>query len=316
FAKCFAYSSGMVLKSYNNPIVIEVGAGLGTFAVDYFNELLNLNIHIKKYYILELSSDLRQVQQNLIKESFPCYFESFEWITQLPQNSFNGIVIANEVLDAMPVKRFEKTDSGLKELVVTAIDDEKLAFDKIDPSDDLCEAVQKIESDVDILRDPYISEVNLWIQPWLSSLAKCLNEGVILLCDYGYSRREYYHPQRNMGTLQCYFRHQAHDDPLILTGLQDITAHVDFTCVAEAAESCGLDIEGYTTQSFFLAENNLEYYLNELITENNWDAQKAQAIKKLVMPSDMGEVFKVIALSKDYEGEVTGFDTYDFTHVL
>ncbi len=316
FAKCFAQASRNIIKMYKNPVVMEIGAGLGTFAVDYFEELINLNIPITKYYILEPSSDLRHVQQNYIKERIPCYFDSFEWVTQLPHKSFDGIIFANEVLDAMPVKLFEKKKNGVKELSVVMTGEKKIEFKMTDASADLQHEVDLIEDCVGELGDSYRSEVNLWVAPWLCSLSECLNSGVILLCDYGYSRSEYYHPQRNMGTLECYFRHQVHDDPLILTGLQDITAHVDFTRVAEAAESCGLDIEGYTTQGFFLTENNLKHYLDEIANGDESDAQKIQSVKKLIMPSGMGEVFKVMALSKNYEGEITGFDSYDFTHVL
>jgi SAM-dependent MidA family methyltransferase len=177
----------------------------------------------------------------------------------------------------------------------------------------LIERVESIQSALDIpLSIPYLSELNLLLGPWIASLTERLERGLLLFIDYGYPRREYYHPERRMGTLICHYRQRAHPDPLILTGLQDITAFVDFTAVAEAASRCGLEVAGYTSQAHFLIASDLDKLLLELQSqEPNHYLDYARQAKLLTLPGEMGERFKIMALTKDWHLPLHGLQRFD-----
>jgi SAM-dependent MidA family methyltransferase len=228
-----------------------------------------------------------------------------------------GVVIANEVLDALPVERFMRRSGGVCQLRVGDEGGEFVFVDEPAP-DILAAAVESIEKDIgERLPDNYVSEVSLAAPAWLRDVAQMLEHGMILLFDYGVSRREYYAPDRNEGWLRCHFRHRAHSDPLILTGIQDLTAWVDFSAIAEVAERGGLEILGYVSQSQFLLAGDIEAELQdfaEMPIESQ--LQTAAQIKMLTLPGEMGENVKCLGLARGDIPRPAAFDSADRTHTL
>lgn len=306
FGQCIAAHIAPVLAELNNADVLEFGAGSGQLAVDVLQELDAVNQLPSHYYILELSAELQERQRQKIIGQMPKMEGRVIWLTHLPEN-FQGVVLANEVLDAMPVDRFCFHDEAFWECMVDC-DAGVLKEKLVSPNPRLIEALSQYGLE---LSDGYHSEINLHIPGWLSSLATCMTRGLVLLIDYGFPRREYYHPDRSMGTLMCHYQHYAQTDPYWMPGLQDITAHVDFTTVAESAVSAGFELAGYTTQAHFLLDCGLmELSANQQGTvRENWGM--SQAIKKLVLPSEMGELCKVMALTKALATPVRGFGLKD-----
>ncbi|MCH9644194.1 MAG: SAM-dependent methyltransferase [Gammaproteobacteria bacterium] len=302
FSQCLARQCQQVLEHLGGGDILEFGAGSGVMAMDILLECQRLGCLPEHYYIIEVSADLRERQQILLQEKIPDLFDRIIWLDNLPEKPINGVILANEVLDAMPVEIFKQAN-GLKQFYVD-YQDEKFVWKLQDIKDTrLKSAVEKLE--INFIEN-YQSEINLNIPPWITALSNSLQRGVVLLIDYGFPRHEYYHADRHMGTLMCHYQHHAHPDPLVYPGLQDITAHVDFTAVAEAAVSAGFDIEGFTHQAAFL--------LNCGIESN--DLQSTQALKRLLLPSEMGELFKVIALSKGNAPDLIGFQKMDQLHRL
>jgi len=240
-------------------IILEFGAGSGVMAADILTELERVGELPQRYYILELSAELKHRQKETIKNRAVHLLDYVEWIEQLPDKSFNGVVLANEVLDAMPVHRFYKDKSNrqypLGEYYVSWTGERFELSQGPFSSDELASEVHKLEEEIP---DNYSSEINMAASAWVTSIAERINRGVILIIDYGFPRQEFYHPQRTQGTLMCHYRHRSHTDPFVYPGLQDITAHVDFSAIAEAANTAGLDIIGYTNQAFFLLGNHGE----------------------------------------------------------
>jgi len=258
------------------------------------------------------------VQRELLAAALsPAQFDRVNWISALPED-FIGVMLANEVMDALPVERFTVTNSPDRTLQLFVSDEFQTVARMSEVA--LSDAVTAIESDLSEPFAPgYESEVCLLLKPWVNSLAKSMNKGVLLLIDYGYPRSEYYLPERTRGTLACYYRHRAHDDPFQWPGLQDITAHVDFTGVAEAAALADLELLGYATQSAFLLDNDLLLLAEALGEQLNSDADRiavARAVKTLTLPGEMGERFQVMALGKGYDHALRGFATQDLAHRL
>ncbi len=281
------------------PNVLEFGAGRGIMAADILRRLEQLECLPKIYFILERSAELKQRQQETLKTEVPHLFHLIQWLDTLPEQGFRGVMIANEVVDAMAVKLFEKQQGQLFERFVVA-EESGWKFENRPAEKNLTQSAYNIEQQLgQPFDDGYQSEVNLIQRPWLESLADCLEQGMILLIDYGFPTKEYYHPQR-MGTLMCHYRHRAHSDPLLLLGLQDITAHVDFTDLAETAFNKGLTVAGYIDQGSFLTNCGLLQRMEQL---SAGDADKmlrySQQAKFLMLPTEMGELFKVIAFTQD-----------------
>lgn len=316
FSRCLARQCQQILQIINGGDILEVGAGSGQMAADLLIALARLNTLPQRYYILELSSDLQQRQQETIASLCPTILPRIHWLTSLPAPGFRGIVIGNEVLDAMPIHRFQIAEKGILETRVI----EKVQGNGFDwqyfPSDnaELLEFYHANTQSTQPWPPGYTSEINLNLKPWIMSLADILNEGIILLIDYGFPRNEYYHLDRSMGTLMCHYRHYAHADPFFYPGLQDITAHVDFTAVAEAALEANLEILGFTNQAAFLLGCGLIDTLNashiHMQTEKD-NIKQNHAINLLTSPAEMGELFKVIALGKKFDGSLIGFSLGD-----
>ncbi len=308
FSRCLANQCRQVLSTLDTPKILEFGAGSGIMAADILCELERLNCLPDHYMILELSAELQQRQRQTIEKHAPHLLGRVQWIHHWPEKPFNGIVLANEVLDAMPVRRIHWQDNRIIEKMVCW---QEGSFNWCD-GNEINPKHLTFKHTTD-----YTSEYNEALDSWIKQAGDSLQNGMILAIDYGYSRQEYYHPQRNDGTLMCYYQHHGHSNPLILTGLQDITAHVDFTAVAEAAINADLNVAGYTSQAFFLLANGLTEMAEATYPEKvSAQLQLSQQIKKLTMPDAMGETFKVIALTRNIDHPLTGFMMQDYRERL
>lgn len=291
--------------------VLELGAGSGKLAVDMLGELERLDQLPDSYAILEVSADLRQRQQALLLERLPHLLGRVHWLDALPEK-FSGAIVANEVLDALPVHLLHWQDSALNERGVS-LGEHGLVWQARAISDpELLQAAQAIS-----VPDGYVSEICLAARGLINSLAQRLEQGAMLLIDYGFGAREFYHPQRSSGTLMCHYRHRAHDDPFFLPGLQDITAHVNFTDIAECGIDAGLELAGYTNQAFFLVNCGITGLLNETAAENLRDYLPLSAqVQKLTSPAEMGELFKVMALGRNMAKPLCGFARGELSRTL
>lgn len=289
FSKCLAnYCSGQ-------PTILELGAGTGKMAADLLLHLKEKNQLPHRYFILEVSADLKERQQVLLQKTLPDYYEHIEWIASLDNFSFKGIILANEVIDAMPVHLFKISEQNeVLEGVVTKRDNDWVLDYQPPITPELSAAVLALA-----LPKFYQSEILLTLSPWIASLAKCLEQGKMLFIDYGFLQHEYYHVSRNTGTLMCHHRHRAHADPMQNIGLQDITAHVDFTALELAAKKCGLKVEGFSNQASFLIHNGLLALTKHIdFNDIKTSVKVSQEIQVLTSPHEMGELFKVMAFSK------------------
>jgi SAM-dependent MidA family methyltransferase len=277
-------------------------------AADILLELERMQALPDHYYVLELSADLRARQHEALTARAPHLLERVQWLDALPEG-FVGVVLGNEVLDAMPVHRFRWRQGAVHELGVTWRDDALVWTELAACTPRLAARVQEIAA-ADELPEGYESEVNLAAEDWLHSVAGMLRRGVVLLFDYGFPRHEYYHPQRAGGTLMCHYRHRSHPDPLILAGLQDITAHVDFSAMATAAANAGLDVLGFANQANYLLGSGL-LELAQGAQEVQEQLAVAAQLKRLLMPGEMGELFKALALGRGMIDAGAGFAVRD-----
>ena len=304
FGKTLANQCKQILSVLESPVLFEFGAGTGTLCVAILSHLDELNCLPESYKILEVSANLRHRQQELILQKIPHLAPKVQWLDHWPKAPFNGVIIANEVLDAMPIHRFMQTNDGIMESYIT-LNEQNQLVELFKPSQDQ-RLLTYVTTYLPQFTPPYISEANLFLDDWLVNIYRMLHQGAVLLIDYGFPRHEYYHPDRNQGTLMCHYRHHSHTNPLLHPGEQDITAHVDFTHVAEAGHQAGFHIAGYTNQASFLLANGLLSFMNTLNNEQELFRAK-QAVKQLTHPSEMGELFKVIALTKKMEIDLNGF---------
>jgi SAM-dependent MidA family methyltransferase len=316
YAQCLAGQAAQVMERLGGGDLFEFGAGSGRLAADMLVELERLDRLPERYMILEVSPELQARQREILQQRLPHLMERIVWLQQLPE-AFQGFVVANELLDAMPVSRFRIGEEGIEESFVVLGEEglEERFFPAETPQ--LASTVKLISSVQGGLPVDFISEVNLRQASWLGAVAESLRRGVVILIDYGYSAREFYHSQRSRGTLMCHYRHRAHDNPFRWVGLQDITAHVDFTFVARAAIEAGFHLGGYTTQAHFLLANGLDALLAD--SDPNDVAQHMalmQGVKRLTLPSEMGERFKVLGLVKGVELNLRGFSLRDFCERL
>lgn len=317
FGQLLAGQCSEVLAQVASGAILELGAGSGRLAADLLDSLARRDcLPPGGYLILEVSPDLQQRQRELLAERLPELEDCVHWISEFPE-SFSGVIIANEVLDALPVERFVRRNGSFRQVHVAARGEEFALLEREAPPR-LVDALESIERSLGrSLEDGYASEVCLAARPWVKELAGCLAEGCVLLFDYGVSRREYYARERSGGWLRCHFRHHAHDDPLILTGIQDLTSWVDFTLVADAAVDNGLRVAGFTNQAQFLIGAGLEGHLAGL-TEMPTAARLRLAgeVKLLTLPGEMGENFKCLGLSRGDIEPPAGLRLADRTAIL
>ncbi len=326
FAKSLARPVAKLLAEIPEAKIIEFGAGSGRLAVGLLVELAHLKQLPDEYCIVELSAELQCRQRETLQQQVPELLDRVQWLNRLPENKINAIVLANEVLDAMPVKRFALKSNGLQELGVAVLQ-QQLQLTYRDADALLVEKIAALDinhlnmnsTDIALISPEYeySSEVNLNIKPWIASIADCIHQGAVYLIDYGYSRNEYYSVERSMGTFIGYYQHRAMDAPLWYPGLQDLTAFVDFTEVAEAALEFGFDVDGYTSQGSFLINCGLAEIVEQ--TEHVTEIarlQMLQQMKTLSLPAEMGERFKVMGLSKGMDKNIPGFEMRDTRYAL
>jgi SAM-dependent MidA family methyltransferase len=315
FGRVLAGQAARVLAGLPEPQVLELGAGSGALAVHVLGALAERGL-AARYSILEVSADLRDRQQALLRRERPQDLARVEWLGALPRR-FTGVVLANEVADALPVERFRKATDGVRQCRVKA-DDDGFGWCEGPAPGFLAAAVSRIEAELGApLPAGYVSEVATALPAWIGELAGCLARGFVFLFDYGVSRREYYAPDRSGGWLRCHFRHRAHADPLILPGIQDITAWVDFSAVAEAASAAGLDIAGYVTQAHFLLHGGLARELGDFSgMPTAARTELARQVKMLTLPGEMGEHFKCIGLTRGDVATPEAFTAADRAHAL
>jgi len=289
--------------------VLEVGAGSGKLACDLLSELAKLDALPEHYCILELSGELQARQRDRLAAQAPQWLERVQWLERLPQ-TFTGVVLGNEVLDAMPVHLVTRQQGTLLERGVSNDDAQFTWQDRPLDTGALLQAATALD-----LPAGYLTEINLAAPAFIASLAECMTRGMILMIDYGFPRAEYYHPQRSQGTLMCHYHHHAHGDPFFWPGLQDITAHVDFSAISNSTPD--LQLLGYTSQANFLINCGITDLLAQTSPE---DVARylplANQAQFLLSPAEMGELFKVIALGKGVEMPLLGFVRGDQRHRL
>ncbi|SFH14351.1 SAM-dependent methyltransferase, MidA family [Nitrosospira sp. Nsp14] len=328
YGRALARQAAQVLELTDGGNILEFGAGSGKLALDMLLELGELGSLPKRYFILEVSGELRQRQQRLFERLAPHLAPRVAWLEHLPEQ-FSGLILANEVLDAMPVHLVRWSGPDLFERGVSGDGDEFGWSDRPLMQGELFDAARNLGMMAGPAightggyldssgREDYVSEINLAGRHFMSSLAGILKTGAILLIDYGFGHDEYYHPQRNRGTLMCHYRHYAHDDPFYLPGLQDITSHVDFSAIAEAAGKAGLDMLGYTSQAHFLINCDITSLLAKIPVDNAKEyLPRANQVQKLLSPAEMGELFKAIALGRNISTPLTGFTSGDKSRML
>lgn len=316
FSRCLARQCAEILGSLGGGSVLELGAGSGTMAADVLNELASLDCLPQRYYILEVSADLRERQLATIAAHAARQLARVEWLETLPDRH-SGVILANEVLDAIPVDCFRIRSRAVNALGVSWHLGH-LDWSEIRARGELARRVREIERQLESrFPDGYTSEINLRVRPWVKSLARMLNAGVMLFIDYGLPRRQYYRPERAAGTLLCHFRHRYHDDPFTAVGLQDIGAWVDFTAVADAAADARLDVAGFATQAHFLMSLGIDRMLMQVDQQELVDRLSlARQAMLLTLPGEMGERFKVLALSRGITGQLSGFALRDLAASL
>ena len=321
FGQCLANQLDEIIRNMstqpNAVSLLEFGAGTGVLAAGILRRLQLLDNLPERYYILELSAELQHRQKQTIEEQVPELSDRVQWLSELPDEIGNVVVIANEVLDAMPVELFEIGAESVNTLMV-GVEDGSLVSRYVAADEKTAETIEHIKQRSDIeFRAGYRSEYNPAIRGWLSSLEAKTKRLVVLIIDYGYNETEYYHPDRVTGTMMCYYRHRAHDDVFWWPGLQDITAFVNFTDVAYAADSLSMGVAGYTTQAAFLLANGLsDLHAEQVDDDVRQQVILSQQIKTLTLPTEMGERFKVMALTKNYDEPLQGFSMLDLRNRL
>lgn len=320
FAHCLAKQVEQIGKELGQYEIIEAGAGSGVLAADLLIALQDGHPPTR-YRILERSAHLRQVQRETLERSVPQWMGRISWLDQPPQADWQGVFIANEVLDALTVERFICTGEGIRQMRVMHGPD-GFTWDQAQCPRTMGQRVQSALAGVESPpTNGYQSEINTSLPAWLKTVTASLRKGIALFIDYGYPRQEYYLPQRRNGTLICHYRHRAHDDPFVWPGLTDISASVDFTALAEAADSCGFEVSGYTSQVMFLLGCGLENVILSFQSLSEKDRiNKNIEVRKLTLPGEMGERFQVMALcrglSEDLSENLLGFALRDLRYRL
>ena len=326
FSRCVARQCAQVLGDSGE--ILELGAGTGRMAAVILESLAALGKLPARYAILEVSADLAERQRQRLGKLPREIRERVVWLDRLPERPLDGVILANEVLDALPCRRFTLEAGAIRELGV-ALDGEVRETGEVAGERGACATTQRLieraakpdpmlaSACADLLGelpaplpDGYSSELCLRIAPWVAGVADCLGRGLMLLFDYGLPRAHYYHAQRAAGTLRCHFKQRVHDDPYCNIGVQDITAWVDFTRVAEAAVACGLDVAGFCTQAAFLLATGVEQ-LVAAATETQEHARLAGQARRLLLPGEMGEAFKAMALTRECDVALEGFALQD-----
>jgi len=314
FSRCIARQCAEILQGLGGGDILELGAGTGRMAAVVMQTLAELGAPPERYAMLEVSADLRARQRDRVAKLPEPLRDRFIWLDRLPEQPVRGIILVNEVLDALPCRRFVTTGAsagiGVRELGV-AVEGQSLVERDAPADATLTRAWEALRDELPApLPEGYSSEICLRAAPWIAGVGERLECGLMLLLDYGLPRAQYYHPQRVRGTLRCHFKHRAHDDPLVNLGVQDITAWVDFTRVAGAAAAAGLAVSGFATQAAFLLATGIERDLADA-RDPVEHARIAGEARRLLLPGEMGEAFKVMALTRSWEAALGGFALQD-----
>jgi SAM-dependent MidA family methyltransferase len=338
FGACVAQQCAEVLRELGGGSILEIGAGSGRLAVDVLTRLDTLGQLPERYFILEVSADLRERQRELVKAHVSHLADRVAWLDELPAPAFDGVILANEVLDALPVVRFRwgsdaaptGAAAACAELGVVlrgpgspdgatfdGAAEHGFGWEPRPASAELRDAVDGLATAAGDWDTGYVSEYCPRLRSWACSVAESLRRGAVLWFDYGLPRNQYYLGERHEGTLLCHFRHRAYDNPFRHPGLQDITAWVDFTAVAEACMAAKCELAGFTTQAFFLAGLGIDREMQALAGDDaNQFARLANQAKQLMLPGEMGERFKAMAWTRGIERGLTGFALQDLRHTL
>jgi SAM-dependent MidA family methyltransferase len=321
FGRCVAAQCAQWLDAGAG--IVEFGAGSGALAAQVLSALRETRAMPRSYAIVELSATLRERQRRTIGAAGADLLERVRWLDVLPER-IEGVVLANEVLDAMPVRVFRWNDGEVLERGVARVGDDALGWAERAADGGFAARVRERlreawcggegEATGSAGSGPaqYISEVGEQAEAWVATVGSRLVRGAMLLVDYGFPRHEFYHPQRDSGTLRCHFRHRAHDDPFLWPGLQDITAHVDFSATADAAARAGLDALGFASQARFLLDCGLLEACVAIPRDDlrRW-TRETQAVQRLLSEAEMGELFKAIAFGRGVPDDAVGFRTRD-----
>jgi SAM-dependent MidA family methyltransferase len=316
FGACVAVQCAEVLRSLGTGSVLEIGAGSGRLAADVLARLETQAQLPERYWILEISADLRQRQHQYLEKRLPHLLDRVHWLDRPLEEPFEGLILANEVLDALPVARFRWHANAVEEMGV-AIPEKEFAW-AARPADaamtKICHELSAAGGGWD---DGYVSEYCARIGAWTRAVTQCLRRGAVLWFDYGLPRAHYYLSERHEGTLACHFRHRLSHDPFANIGLQDITAWVDFTRVAEASREAGFELAGFTTQAHFLAGLHIDQEMRLAAgSDENLFARLANQARQLMLPGEMGERFKAMAWLRGLDMPLSGFTLLDLRHSL
>ena len=315
FGRTLALQVAQILQETDGDLM-ELGAGSGKLAVDVLLQLEQQNVLPTHYFILEVSAELQARQHATIATGAPHLVERVSWLSTLPAH-FKGVILANEVLDALPVHCVQWQGEKLYERGV-AWDDARFVWQARElTSGALWQSAQALGVNCDSPDAPYTSEISLAIPALIQALAATLACGAMIFIDYGFPKREYYHSQRHMGTLRAHYRHHALDDPFFLPGLCDLTSHVDFSALTQAATQSGLKLAGYTSQAGFLMNAGITSLLMQTSPENAAAyLPQANAVQRLISPAEMGELFKVAGFSRNCDSPWLGFTHGNRAHTL
>ena len=314
--RIIAKQCSVILNEIPDASIIEYGPGSGALAISILKQLLKMDLKPRAYYMVDVSEDLIERQKNRISTEFPEIYDSVIWISKIP-DGFSGIVIGNEVIDSMPFERFMISDKRILQFFV-GIKEEELV-NKLEPANpELKKYVKQIESKIGkYLCDGFISEVSFKGRDWINEISLKLNQGMVILLDYGVSRSEYYSDDKNQGWMHCHFKHHKHFEPLIYPGIQDITTWVDFSLISETAKANGMMVDAYLTQAQFIINNGIE---DEFLGFDSMDTKKqmelTRQIKLLTLPDKMGSNFKCLVMKKNFPKKGAVNQTGDKSYVL
>ena len=314
FGMALANQITPILDHYQSPSIIEIGAGTGKLAFDIMTQLNDYQVNFDRYYILELSADLKQRQQSMLSHLPTKTLNKIVWLDSIPMDSIDGVIIANEVIDALPFTRFKTQNGQVYELGISVEDNQLIEQPRL-ADEMLSNTVVSIAKEIGMtFQDGYTSEIRINFGSWFRTIESMLSSGSIFFVDYGYARQEYYDEERTNGSMICHYRNVAHEDPLSNLGIQDISASVDFSQLADVALQRNIEVGFFTSQSDFLINAEILGVIESVIDEG-LKMRLTQEVKQLLLPNQMGEVFKCMLLNKNINPD--NFDGIkDLRHTL